>query len=230
MTIREDSQLLTPGSEIVVWELDATVISPAAGILQFHGHNQDGPIVWQGQTYTPWAITADGFLMTGDKPPNPTLTVANPDGVIASMCQLYDDLVGAILTRRRTLVKYLDAVNFEGGNPDANPGEHFPDEIWYLDRKEQETHTHVRWSLASAMDFNGVVLPRRVIVANRCFWKYRSAECGYAGPPVATVDGTPTTDPALDNCSRTPNGCKLRFGATNPLPYGSFPAADLVRR
>ena len=229
MTIRTDSQLLTPGSRVRLYELDATGIDTDAGVIRFHGHQYDGDIIWQGETYHPWPITAEGFLRTGEKPPNPTLTVANLDGSITAMCLLYDDLVGAILTVRSTLTKYLDAANFVGGNATANPAEHFPDEVWYLDRKEHEDHQTVRWSLASAMDFNGVVLPRRVIVANRCFWGYRSAECGYAGGPVATIDNEPTSDPALDDCIRTPNGCKKRFGENNPLPYGSFPAAGLLR-
>jgi hypothetical protein len=34
----------------------------------------------------------------------------------------------------------------------------------------------------------GVVLPRRQIIANVCQWKYRGAECGYTGPPVADAN------------------------------------------
>ena len=37
------------------------------------------------------------------------------------------------------------------------------------------------------------------------------------------------TDAAKDKCGGRLTSCKLRFGANNPLPYGSFPAAGLIR-
>lgn len=229
MTIRADSQLLEPGSRIRLYRLDGTVIDPGAGILNFHPYNQEGPITWQGVEYFPWPIQAEGFEKTGDRPPTPTLTVANVDRSITALCLQYDDLIGAILTQKTTLAKYLDPVNFGGVNPTANPAEHYPDEVWYLDRKEHEDYTVVKWALSSALDFNGITLPGRTIVANQCGFFYRTAECGYAGPPVAKYDDTPTSDPLLDNCSRRVTGCKLRWGEDNPLPYGSFPAAGLLR-
>lgn len=230
MTIRADSALLEPGGRVHLFKLDATVIDIGAGILHFHGHNQEGSIFWQGVEYSPWPIEAEGFIKTGDRPPTPTISVANVGQAITAMCLQYDDLVGAVLTRKSTLTKFLDPVNFPGGvNPTANPAEEFPDEVWYLDRKEHEDYRIVKWSLASALDFNGVELPRRKIVANQCWWQYRDANCGYAGPPVAKYDDTPTSDPALDMCSRRATGCKLRFGEEAELPYGSFPASGLLR-
>lgn len=123
----------------------------------------------------------------------------------------------------------------DGGGEPTDPGitpdptEHFPDEIWFIDRKEHEDHMMVKWRLSSAMDFNGISLPRRIITANQCWWKYRGPECGYAGPPVAKYDDTPTEDEELDSCSRKISGCKLRFGELSELPYGSYPSAGLIR-
>lgn len=229
MTIRADSQLLEPGSRITVVRLDMSGADPGAGTLNFHGHKHEGPIVWQGVSYSPWPYEIEGMEKSGDRPPTPTLTAANVSQALTALCLQYDDLVGATVTIKSTLSKYLDAVNFPGGNPTANPAEHFPDEIWYLDRKEHEDFRVVKWALSSALDFNGINLPSRVIVANQCGWQYRSAECGYAGGPVAKYDDTPTSDPGLDNCSRRVSGCKLRFGANAELPYGSFPAAGMMR-
>lgn len=229
MNIRADSVLLEPGSRIYLYNLDATNISPLAGELNFHGYRNDGPIVWRGVTYSPWAVETDGFEKGGDRPASPTLTVGNMGGAITAMCSQFDDLIGAVFTRHSTLSKYLDPVNFPGGNPTANPNEAYPDEIWFIEQKEHHDHLAVKWKLSSALDFNGVMLPRRMIVANQCGWRYRSPECSYAGPPVAKYDDTPTNDPMLDDCSRRVSGCKLRFGANNPLPYGSFPAAGLIR-
>lgn len=229
MSIRADSVLLEPGSEVRLYTLDATGIDPAAGVLNFHGHRGDGVIVWKGVSYDPWSVEASGFERSGDRPATPSIAVGNVGGSITSLCLLYDDLIGAVLTERGTLVKYLDEVNFPEGNPTADPDEEFPDEIWFIDQKEHEDPTMVKWKLASALDFNGASLPGRIIVANQCWWRYRSAECGYAGPPVAKYDDTPTDNIHEDNCSRRESGCKLRFGADEPLPYGSFPAAGLIR-
>lgn len=226
--IESDVQKLEPGDMFTCYEVNA--LEQGGGILRFHPYPTLGPIVWQGETYAPWAVKAEGFTLTTDRPPQPRLTVGNPDGTISVLCKFFGDLVGARVTRRRTLAKYLDAVNFPGGNPDADPDEHFADDLWHIDRKAVETPDAVEFELASAMDFNGVRLPRRQIIANQCPWRYRGPECNYTGPPVATADGTPTSDPALDRCGKRISDCKLRFGADNPLNFGGFPAAGLVRQ
>ncbi len=228
--IRTEVQTLETGNLIELFDLDITVINPGAVVEHFHGYPQEANIVWKGVTYVPWPIQAEGFARTGDKPPNPTVTVANIDGTVSALCQQFDDLVGAILTRRRTFAQYLDAVNFPGGvNPTADPTQEMPNEIWYVERKASEDSQAVKFELSSAMDFNGVKLPRRQIIANQCPWAYRSAECGYTGGAVADANDVPTGVLANDVCGKRVASCKLRFGATNPLNHGGFPAAGLMR-
>lgn len=236
MTITADIQSLEPGQLWTGYEFDGTPID--AGVLRFHGHLPGKAIWWQGNEYSPWAITAEGFAITTDKPPQPKLRVGNiyqdpVTGVvthpITTLCKFFDDMVGARIIRRRTLGKFLDAVNFEGGNPTADPDEQLPDEVWFVERKASETLEVVEFELTSAMDFNGVRLPRRQIVANQCGWGYRSPECGYAGGPVAQIDGTPTSDPQLDRCGKRLSDCRLRWGANAALPFGGFPACGMTR-
>jgi hypothetical protein len=86
--------------------------------------------------------------------------------------------VGGKVTRRRTLQKYLD------GSPQADTLQEFPVDIFYIERKTQETALAITWQLTSILDLEGVRLPRRVITQNLCLWKYRSSECGYTGAPV----------------------------------------------
>lgn len=350
--ITADVQSLTPGAEVSLFEVDGTEIG--AFVLRFHGYAQTGSIWWQGQEYVPWPLKAEGFARTSDRPPVPTLTVSNLDGSISALCAETQDMVGAKVTRHRTLVKFLDAENFYGqnilengrfdsdssgwvvyegtadvvdgefyigdpdvmssvwlqvattpgmkyavtydvrhsfiysrvgtapgagdvlpmlyseaghritryfigtgavfyiqfyraalgagvvpsiddvtvreyiGNPTADPDEHFPKEIWYIERRSGEEEDQVKFEL-TGYDLNGVKLPRRVIVPNHCRWEYRSADCGYTGPAVATINDAPTSDPALDRCSRKLRGCRLRFGANAELPFGGFPAAGLMR-
>jgi len=229
--ITADAQTLEPGGRVTVYELDAS--SFGADQLFFHQHLQSNVIWWQGQEYGAWPIEATGFARTGDQPPTPRLKVGNIDGRITALCLLFDDLVGARLIRRQTLVKYLDAANFPEGNPTADPDEHFQDEIWFIERKVSEDKEAVEFELTTAIDLNGAQLPDRQIIAGVCGWLirggYRGPYCGYNGPPVADANDVPTNDPARDQCGGRVNSCKLRFGADKPLPYGGFPAAGLLR-
>lgn len=364
MTIKEDIQTLEPGQIIEVFELDATSIG--GGLLRFHQHLQQGPIWWKGIEYLPWPIKLQGFARTTEQPPTPRMTVSNINGSISVLCRMFDDLAGAQITRRRTLVKYLDPINFPGENLLADPGftgslaawnpnsldrvqmtengieiqdvagadgvisrqvtgtiagqeylvtldfsdntttslgalylratatpgaggvvhnvpggymaryrftitapsndfwldvvvsqantkvvlrqlqvqpagtnatadptQEFAPDIWFIETKATENREIVEFELASAMDLNGVQLPRRQIIANHCpfvaMGGYRGPYCGYAGPPVAKRDDTPTTDPAEDDCGGKLSSCKLRQWPDGVLNFGGFPAAGLMR-
>ncbi|WP_414440451.1 phage minor tail protein L [Burkholderia sp. 22PA0106] len=228
MGVIADSQLLQPGAEVLLYELDATAIG--GDVAYFHGHRQVEPITWRGVDYTAWPLEAKGFEVSGSgTQAQPTLQVGNLDGSISALCLALDDMVGATVTRRRTLVTYLDAANFPDGNPSADPGEEFPPELWEIERKSHEDNEYVEFELSSPLDFQGEQLPRRQIIAGMCSWEYRSAECGYTGGPCADENDVPTADAEKDRCGLRVRSCKLRFGENNELPYGGFPAAGLVR-
>lgn len=231
MTIESDIQKLTPGGLIDLFELDATSIGGA--VVRFHaGVNGLGnDVVWQGNTYTRFPIEAEGFEWNGKGAlPRPKLRVANITGLIGALARELDDLVGAKVTRRRTFVKYLDAVNFAGGvNPTADPNAHFTDEVYFVERKASENPVFLEFELAAAFDVQGVQLPRRQVVQNVCTWRYRGAECGYAGGAVANRNDQATTVLAEDACGKRLASCKLRFGEYGELPYGGFPAVGLLR-
>src|SRR5260364_95548 len=50
---------------------------------------------------------------------------------------------GCRLIRKRTFARFLDAVNFPEGNPEADPNQHFSDEIWCVDRKAAENAVYL---------------------------------------------------------------------------------------
>ena len=229
--ITSDIQSLEPGNRIALFELDASGIG--ADQLFFHAHLQSGPIYWLGQRYETWPIEATGFERNTSQPPSPTLAVSNIDGTITALCLAFGDLVGSRVIRRQTLIQYLDADNFQSGNPTADPNEHFPDEIWYIERKTSENNETVQFELASAADLNGEQLPGRQIISNACTWilrgGYRGPYCQYNGPAVADINDQPTDDPSKDVCGGRVKSCKLRWGENEPLTFGSFPAASLIR-
>lgn len=104
---------LSPSAEIELFELDVTELGGAV----HHFHNgRNGllqPVVWRSVTYTCWPIQASGFEMKSDGPmPRPRLRIGNVDGMIGVLVRQYRKLKGAKLIRRRTLVRYLDEVNF----------------------------------------------------------------------------------------------------------------------
>lgn len=228
MSIASDIQKLAPGAIVELFVLDATAIG--GSLYRFHpGVNAlKNSVVWQGQTYAPFPVEATGFEQSGQGTlPTPTLRVANVSGLIGLLRQSLDDLLGATLTRKRTFVKYLDAVNFPGGvNPSADPNSYFADEVWRVNRKVSENKLIVEFELASAMDVQGVQIPRRQVIANTCTWRYRGPECGYTGTAFFDLADRPTTA-ILDQCGKRLISCKRRFGEHAPLPYGGFPGAGL---
>lgn len=227
-SIYEDIQKLTPGQYVELYEMDLTNLG--GDTYYFHGYTQVGPIYWQGMEYTPWPIKVEGMGMTGEGQQNsPTLSVGNVSGLLTALCRIYDDLVDAKIVRHRTMGRFLDAVNFPGGNPEADPQEHFADDTYTIDQKQSADDELMVFALKSPLIASDRKLPGRQIVANCCQWLtiggYRGVYCGYTGSNYATDKDVVTDDPEQDMCSGTLTGCKLRFGANNPLRYGSYPSA-----
>ncbi len=231
MTIKSDIQSLVTTALVELFEIDLTPIGVAENYFFHNDLNQIGnDVVWQGQVYTRFPIEADGFEWVGSgTQPRPRVRVGNITGLLGALSRENQDLVGAKFTRRRTFLKYLDAVNFASGNPTADANVHFNDEIWFIDRKSSENKVFVEWELASAGDLTNVLLPRRQCIQNTCTWKYRSAECGYTGGAVADINDQPTTVLALDACGKRLSSCALRFPLPAEKPFGGFPAVGLMR-
>lgn len=116
-----------------------------------------------------------------------------------------------------------------GVNPTEDFTQEFPPEVWFIERKSGESREAVEFELASALDFQGIKLPRRQIIANQCGWQYREDGCNYIGPPVADILDNPTSDPLLDKCGRRYSSCKLRQWPDGILNFGGFLAAGMVR-
>ncbi|MEQ4788656.1 phage minor tail protein L, partial [Morganella morganii] len=102
--------------------------------------------------------------------------------------------------------------------------------------KSSETNEVIEFDLASPMDLQGVLIPTRQL-HSMCTWcirgKYKSGDgCDYAGQNGwFDKHGNPVDDPAQDQCSgMLGNGCTLRFGQDNPLPFGGFPGTSLLRK
>lgn len=178
-------------------------------------------LVYLGQTYSPWPVEITGFSRKGDgAETRPSAKISNYGGAITALLQEREDLIGASLTRRRTLKTYVD----------ANLAQYF-DELYFIEQKTSENPLEVSFDLANAMDFLDKKLPGRIAIANACPWRYRSTAngsgCGWPATNPAKwfdADGNPVTTLAEDNCGHRLSDCKLRFGANNPLDFGGFPS------
>lgn len=186
-------------------------------------------LIWQGNTYVPIPMTASGFEYNGKQFTRPKFQISNVGGVITGAMSAYDDFIGCKLTRKRTLAKYLDAVNFINGNPTADPAQQYPDEPYYVTQKVQEDKTTVEFELGTVLDIAGLTIPIEQCIANTCRFQYRTdPRCAFSGGAVADQYDNPTTDITKDACSRKVSGCKLRFGANNPIPIGAFAGISLI--
>ena len=230
----EELAKINPSAVIELFELrlDST-LHGSSDIYRFHaGANAavSGNIVFNSQTYTRIPIKAEGFEYSNTGTlPRPTLSISNLDGTMTTLLLLVNattagnDLGGAEVRRIRTLKKYLD------GESAADPNARWPEERWFVDRKASESRDSVTFELASKFDLAGQKIPKRQVIANVCQWKYRSSECSYTGSNYFDVNGNSVSTLAEDVCGKRVASCKLRFGDTAELPFGSFPGAGLTQ-
>jgi lambda family phage minor tail protein L len=233
-SVYEELAVLGPNAIIELFELqlDTTLHGASTTYYWHNGVNAavTGNIVFASNTYVRLPVEATGFdYSSSGSLPRPTLRISNLFSDMTTLLLLVNattpgnDLGGATVRRIRTLKKFLD------GEAAADPNARFPTEIWYVDRKSNENRDLVEFELASKFDLAGVMLPQRQIIANVCQWKYRGAECGYTGSNYWNVNDQSVGTLAADVCGKRVESCKLRFGATAELPFGSFPGAGLTQ-
>ena len=215
-------QAIAPSAVIELFELELnTAQHGVAETYRFHAGsnlNNNGELVWAGNTYLRFPVEAEGFEYSGNgQLPRPKVRVSNILGTItAILASLPNGLEGAKFTRIRTLARYIDGANFPGGtNPLGTPDStaEFPREVYYVDRKTVETRDVVEYELAAAFDLQGVRAPKRQCIANICQWTYKGAECGYTEASYYDANDNPVSSSALDFCGKRLSSCKVRFEA-----------------
>ena len=170
-----ETQAINPGSLIELFELTTdAALHGSATTYRFHaGTNEinNGNIIWDGNTYIAIPMEAEGFKYANGQLPRPTLTISNVTNLIIAILLNVNvvtpgnDLTGAVVTRVRTLARFLDAVNFTGntnpyGTPD--PTAEYAKEIYKIDRKSAENRAVVQFELAAAFDLANIRIPLRV--------------------------------------------------------------------
>jgi lambda family phage minor tail protein L len=234
-TIESAVQEFSPGNLVELYVVDLTVLGGGVTRWANSAHTSTA-ITFDGDIYTPIAIEAEGFEWNGRGAiPTPTIRLFPSDGIKAAMLA-YGDLIGGKITRIKTFSRFLD------GEPDANPEERFPDEIYFFEQKTQFNKNVVEWSLSSVLDQEGVMIPKVPFLKDICQLKYRryngasfdyvasiDGGCPYNGASYYDVDGNAVTI-GLDKCGKRLSECKRRFGDYAVLPFMAFPGITAYRR
>lgn len=193
-------------------------------------------VYFNGIEYVPVPIEFEGMEISSNSLPRPKVRVPAINGLVASLVRQYDDLLGSILIRRRTLSRYLDG--HEASGIDAE----FPKDMFIVERKTMHSADIIEWELRSILDLEGMKIPRRQILQSYCTRIYRKWDpnlnafkytlwnnsafsideliCPYTGSDYFDIDGNQVTDPAQDRCGKRISDCKKRFTV---LPTWAFP-------
>jgi lambda family phage minor tail protein L len=190
---------LQPTAILELFRVFPDKINKPTLFLGFHGGSvYEKSIVWQGVEYLPLAIETEGFDILADgKLARPKIRVANKNNIITNFLQNNNDFKNAKIIRKRVSVKFIDDVNFEGGNPfgSADSKAELTDETWLMGRKTQESKIFVEFELNSPLDLESFSVNNRNVVSKFCYWQYRGEGCRYAGIPIERADGEPFLDP-----------------------------------
>ncbi|WP_427501386.1 phage minor tail protein L [Methylomonas sp. MED-D] len=222
MSLAYDIHTLDPGAKVDQFIVDLNPIGVGQTYYFYPGLGLDSaPVEYLGQTYLPWIVQVTGLDKRGTgAAPRPSATIANIDGFVTDLCRQYQDLVGAVVIRRRNLAQYVlaNVANYR-------------DEKYFIEQRASELREAVKFVLASPLDFNDFQLPAMIAVATSCPHRYKSTAngsgCSWPGTDSSKWfdrDGNPVGSAGLDVCGKRLSDCKLRFGANNPLDFGAEPA------
>lgn len=191
--IVQEAMALNQSALITMYVLDGS--NQGADTYHFYPGTDPngGDIVFQGQAYKQYPIEAKGFEMKSSGTyPTPEISFSNVYGFMSGLLLGFNDLIGCRIIRRRTFAKFLD------GQPEADPTAQFPDDVFFVDRKIEESKLQCTLGLVSPIDVEDVSIPKRKIIGNLCQWAYRSAECSFglsvcvARSDDSTIDGPQT--------------------------------------
>jgi lambda family phage minor tail protein L len=203
--IAGESLRLDPSALITLYEIDVSEIASnitlkktnvEVGVEPFRFHNMNNlkglSLKFQSNNYISFPIQTDGFEMnSAGTLPTPTLTISSVEGLgdtttfslLKSNFINLENFIGAKVTRIRTFAKFLDSdqngETIEGVGSEADQYAEFPRDVFFIERKSNESKSNIQFELSSIFDLQNLKLPSRVIYASRCPWSYRGEGCCY---------------------------------------------------
>lgn len=162
MPIEADLQKPSQDSALIeLFVIDCTGFGGT--VYRFTPHFADsGTITFAGNIYTSIPITSDGWEVTATgNQPRPTLTISNVNQTLLNAVITLGDIVGAKVTRIRTLRKHLA----DGSNPDGNA--FLQPDIYTIEQKTAHNKNLISWQLSSVIDKFGTKIPKQQITRDR---------------------------------------------------------------
>ena len=189
---------IQPTAVLEFFKIYPDTVSKPDMFIPIHGGSIFGNnVTWQGIEYTPVPIEGEGFEVNGNgQLSRPKIRIANKDYLISSLLQNNFDFKNAKIVRKRTFLKYLDDVNFEGGNP-FGPQDftaEIGNETFLIGQKTSENKVYVEFELTSPLDLENFEVTNRQILAKYCYWTYRGHGCNYTSGPIERENGYNFTD------------------------------------
>lgn len=177
--VTKDLQKLDPGSALVeLYELEYSkgdFIYFMSGLdddlteVQFRDYSNNAQI----NTYTAIPAKVKGIEYKNDGAiARPSVTIGNATTVFSSAIGTinYQSFLGLKFIKRTTLKKYL-----YGETGDASPPQEFPRDIYTMDRIKQRTKTMIQIEMVAPFDLEGIKIPARNILPDRCPFLYQGA-------------------------------------------------------
>jgi len=180
--IAKDTESLNLDSGVI--SLFEITLQESQITLRLHPENTSEDIIFGGNTYHAFPIGMDKLEITSEgAQTRPSLIIPNVDSILDSQSKFrqllaaenipnfkLDDLVGARVTRIKTLSKYID-IGTESV-PAPSPYE-LPKAVYLVDRLASKNDISVELELASPFDLGGTRLPYRNVVGKYCPWLYK---------------------------------------------------------
>ena len=184
---------LQPSAIVELFLLYFDAVDKENAFIAFHGGSIFSKgITWQGIEYLPLPVETEGFEITANgELPRPKIKISNKDYFISDLLIKNQDFQFAKVVRKRTFVKFLDDINFDGGNPwgEADSSAEISNDTYSIGQKTAENKLYVEFELNSPLDLENFELNNRLVLSRYCSWHYRGPGCNYEGPPTQTEDG-----------------------------------------
>lgn len=152
----------------------------------------NGSIVFGGIRYSPIAAEIDSTESNiQQRISRPKIKISNVGGQISQLLRRKNEFRNAKVVIIKTLVKFLDAENFDSGfNPYgiSDPNAIISREEFIVSQKTGENKELVELELTYPFDLEGFNIAGKTIIANYCPFQYRGKGCNYCGPPIAKFD------------------------------------------
>ncbi len=157
--------------------------------------NWDVDITFNGITYTKFPIKIDFTSNnTQGQVDSLTLTLGNVSRLIQAYLETYD-LRGLAVDIQ---IVFADTIS---------DGTAFLKDTYYIDSYIADAQ-NVVFTLSTVFNILGLQLPARKFMGNYCSWRFKGAECKYAG--------------STGSCNKTITACESMAGGSNIINFGGF--------